>query len=162
VQSNATSIMETVNKAQPPGAKAEFAAAEYKDGRPGPPPGGCQSDPFAFKLDQALTESLAMVQSGINEWEPKPGQGSDAEESQVNALFQIATDGLGFRSNSDRIVVWFGDAAGHDPDLGHTLKEAIEALQLAHIRVIAVPVTTEEAGLDSTGQATLVAKETGG
>jgi len=59
-------------------------------------------------------------------------------------------------------VVWFGDAAGHDPDLGHTLTEAIEALQAAHIKVIAVPVHTFEPGLDSTGQATRVAMETGG
>jgi uncharacterized repeat protein (TIGR01451 family) len=160
VKANASSIMETVNKAQPAGAIAEFAAAEYKDGRPGPE--GCESDPFAFKLDQALTESVATAQGGINQWEPILGQGCDAEESQINALYTLATDGVGFRSNSDRIIVWFGDVPGHDPDLGHTLIEAVEALKAAHIRVIAVPVKTEEAGLDSTGQATFVASETGG
>jgi uncharacterized repeat protein (TIGR01451 family) len=160
VQSNATKIMEVVNGAQPPGATAEFAAAEYKDGRPGEE--GCESDPFAFRLNQVLTENLAAAQSGINQWEPIVGQGCDAEESQVNALYTLATDGVGFRSNSDRIIVWFGDVPGHDPDLGHTLNEAIEALVAAHIRVIAVPVKTAEAGLDSTGQATEVAKATGG
>jgi uncharacterized repeat protein (TIGR01451 family) len=160
VQSNATKIMETVNGAQPPGATAEFAAAEYKDGRPGEE--GCESDPFAFRLNQVLTENLAAAQSGINQWEPIPGQGCDPEESQVNALYTLATDGVGFRSNSDRIIVWFGDVPGHDPDLGHTLNEAIEALVAAHIRVIAVPVKTAEAGLDATGQASAVAKATGG
>jgi uncharacterized repeat protein (TIGR01451 family) len=161
VEANASSIMNTVSKAQPPGAVAEFAAADYKDGRPGEFPEGCETDPYAFRLGQALTENLPLVQTAINNWSPASG-GCDSEESQINALFQIATDGVGFRSNSDRIVVWFGDAAGHDPDLGHTLKEAIEALQGANIRVIAVPVSDGEPGLDSTGQATAVAEATGG
>jgi uncharacterized repeat protein (TIGR01451 family) len=160
VQENATSIMNTVNAAQPPGATAEFAAADYKDGRPGEEPEGCNTDPYAFNLGQSLTTTLPAVQSAINTW--KAEGGCDAEESQVNALYQIATDGVGFRSNSDRIVVWFGDVPGHDPDLGHTLNEAVAALKAANIKVIAVPVKTEEAGLDSTGQASLVAKETGG
>jgi uncharacterized repeat protein (TIGR01451 family) len=163
VRGNATSIMNTVNVAQPPGATAEFAAADYKDGRPGPEPEGCESDPYAFMLDQALTASLPAVQSAINGWHTESGQGCDTPESQVNALYQVATDGVGFRSNSDRILVWFGDSSGHDPDLGHTLVEAIEALQAAHIRVIAIPVNSGLGdGLDSTGQATAVATATGG
>jgi uncharacterized repeat protein (TIGR01451 family) len=162
VQHNAASIMSTVNAAQPSGAVAEFAAADYKDGRPGPEPEGCDTDPFAFRLGQALTTSLPAVESAINGWSPAEG-GCDIDESQVNALFKIATDGVGFRPNSDRIVVWFGDSAGHDPDLGHTLTEAIAALQAEHIRVIAVPVNSGFGdGLDSTGQATRVANETGG
>src|SRR5215469_1462255 len=40
VQANAASIMSTVNSAQPAGATAEFAAADYKDGRPGEFPEG--------------------------------------------------------------------------------------------------------------------------
>ena len=165
VAANATSIMNTVNTAQPPGAVAEFAAADYKDGRPGPEPEGCESDPYPFRLGQALTTNIAAVESAISAWSPASG-GCDVEESQVNALYQVATDGVGFRSNSDRVLVWFGDAAGHDPDLGHTLTEAIEKLKEAHIRVIAVPVKDESSeafgGLDSTGQATKVATETGG
>ncbi len=160
VKANATSIMNTVNEAQPPGATAEFAAADYKDGRPGEEPEGCDTDPYAFHLGQALTTALPAVQSAINVW--KAEGGCDAEESQVNALYTLATDGVGFRSDSTRVVVWFGDVPGHDPDLGHTLNEAIEALVAAHIRVIAVPVKTAEAGLDATGQATAVAKATGG
>jgi uncharacterized repeat protein (TIGR01451 family) len=161
VQANATSIMNSVNAAQPPGATAEFAAANYKDGRPGEEPEGCETDPYAFKLDEGLTESLPAVQSAINTWSASGG--CDEPESQVNALYSLATGGVGFRSDSTRVVVWFGDAPGHNPDLGHTLNEAIEALVAAHIRVIAVPVISEEgAGLDSTGQASAVAKATGG
>ena len=166
VATGAKSIMNTVNAAQPPGATAKFAAADYKDGRPGPEPEGCETDPYAFRLGQPLTTNLAAVETAISAWAPAEG-GCDVEESQVNALYTIATNpAVGFRSNSDRIVVWTGDAAGHDPDLGHTLNEAIAALKAAEIRVIAVPVKDESSetfgGLDSTGQATKVATETGG
>jgi uncharacterized repeat protein (TIGR01451 family) len=161
VQAHATEIMNTVNAAQPSGATAEFAAADYKDGRPESENGGCEPDPYAFRLGQPLTTSLPAVQNAVNEWSPASG-GCDPPESQVNALYQLATGAVGYRSDSTRVVVWFGDVDGVDPDLGHTLVEAVEALKAAHIRVIAVPVKTEEAGLDSTGQATFVANETGG
>jgi len=91
VQSNVSSIMNTVNTGQPPGASAEFAAADYKDGRPGAFPEGCESDPYAFRLGQPLTTSLPAVQTAINAWSPASG-GCDSEESQVNALYQIATE----------------------------------------------------------------------
>jgi uncharacterized repeat protein (TIGR01451 family) len=161
VQPNVESIMNTVNAAQPPGATAEFAAADYKDGRPESENGGCEPDPYAFRLGQGLTTSLPAVQNAINEWSPASG-GCDAPESQVNALYQLATGAVSYRSESTRIIVWFGDVNGVDPDFGHTLVEAVAALKAAHISVIAVPVKTAEAGLDSTGQATFVAEETGG
>lgn len=160
VRENATSIMNSVNAAQPPGATAEFAAANYKDGRPGEEPEGCNTDPYAFQLDQGLTESLPAVQSAINTWSASGG--CDEPESQLNALYNLATGSVGFRSDSTRVVVWFGDAPGHDPDLGHSLTETIEALVAANIRVIAVPVITTSSGLDSTGQASIIAKATGG
>jgi uncharacterized repeat protein (TIGR01451 family) len=161
VKENATEIMNEVNAAQPPGATAQFAAANYKDGRPGEEPEGCDTDPYAFRLDQGLTESLPAVQSGINTWEA--GGGCDEPESQLNALFNLASGSVSFRPDSSRVIVWFGDAPGHDPDLGHSLTETIEALEAAHIRVIAVPVTTpENSGLDSTGQATAIAGATEG
>lgn len=155
VQANADSIMSTVAADQP---TAEFAAAEYKDGDPN----FCGIDPFAFRLDQALTGTTADVQSGIGNWVASGG--CDTPESQVNALYQLATNpGVGFRSGSTRIVVWFGDSSGHDPSLGHTLNDAINALVAANIQVIAVPVNSGFGdGLDSTGQATAVATATGG
>jgi hypothetical protein len=151
--------MSTVATAQP---TAQFSAAEYKDGRPN----GCPSDPFAFRLDQALTATQGDVQTGINSWSASGG--CDTPESQVNALYQVATDPtVGFRSNSTRIVVWFGDSSGHDPDPVSatccTLSQAITALKAANIQVIAVPVNSGAGdGLDSTGQATAVANATGG
>jgi hypothetical protein len=155
VRTNATTIMNKVIGVQ---ATAEFAAAQYKDGDPS----FCPSDPFAFHLDQALTANTANVQAGIGTW--MASGGCDAPESQINALFHLATNAsVGFRSNSTRIIAWFGDSNGHDPSLGHTLTDAINALVAAHIRVIAVPVITSSGnGLDSTGQATAIANATGG
>lgn len=155
VQANASSIMSSVATDQP---TAQFAAAEYKDGDPN----FCSTDPFAFQLDQALTANMADVQTGIGTW--AAGGGCDTPESQINALYRLATDpGVGFRTDSTRIVVWFGDSSGHDPSLGHTLTDAINALVAAKVQVIAVPVNSGSGdGLDSTGQATKVATATGG
>jgi len=153
VQANATAIMNSVIGAQ---ADSEFAAAEYRDFN-------CSIDPFAYRLDQAITANVADVQSGINQWVANPGSGCDDPEAQINALYTIATDpATGFRPGSTRIVVWFGDAPGHDPSGGHTLADAIAALQAANIEVIAIPVNTGDTGLDSTGQATAVVSATGG
>ena len=61
------------------------------------------------------------------------------------------------------MIVWFGDATGHDPSGGHTLADAISALVAAGVEVLAIPVDSGGAdGLDSTGQATAVATATGG
>lgn len=148
VKANATTIMNTVLAAQ---SDSQFAAASYKDF-------GC--DPVPYALDQAITSSVAAVQGAINTW--SAGGGCDMPEAQINALFQLATaPAVGFRPGSTRIIVWFGDASGHDPSNGHTLATAIAALVAANIRVIAVPVTGGD-GLNSTGQATAVATATGG
>ncbi|HEU5213437.1 MAG TPA: vWA domain-containing protein [Gaiellaceae bacterium] len=149
VRTNASSIMSQVLAAQP---TSEFGAAEYKD----------VGDPFVYRLNQAITANTANVQTGINQWVASGG--GDIPEAQVNALFTLATDpATAFRpGSSSRFVVWFGDAPGHDPSNGHTLVQAIAALQAAHVTVIAIPVSGGGTGLDSTGQATQVATATGG
>jgi uncharacterized repeat protein (TIGR01451 family) len=161
VAANATAIMNSVNGGVPAGSIAEFAAANYLDGDPN----FCPSDPWAFKVDQNLTTNLAAVQTAINTWPTNAsgGFGCDTPESQINALWQIASGAIGFRSGSTRVVVWFGDSSGHDPSLGHSLTDAINALVAAHITVIAIPVDSGAGdGLDSTGQATAIATATGG
>jgi uncharacterized repeat protein (TIGR01451 family) len=154
VQANATAIMNAVRLAQ---SDADFAAAQYKDFN-------CGLDAFAFNLDQGVSASIPAVQTAINSWFTVPGSGCDTPEAQVNALFELATNpAVAFRSGSTPIVVWFGDASGHDPSGGHTLTDAINALVSAGITVLAIPVTTSSGdGLDSTGQATAVATATGG
>ncbi|HET9014226.1 MAG TPA: vWA domain-containing protein, partial [Thermomicrobiaceae bacterium] len=154
VQANIASIANTVLTAQP---TAQFAVAEYKDGDPN----SCPSDPFAFKLDQGLTSTVADVSTAVSSWSASGG--CDTPESQLYALDQLATGAVTFRPNSTRIIVWFGDSSGHDPALGVTLSDAISALQAANIRVIAIPVNSGAGdGLDATGQATAITTATGG
>jgi hypothetical protein len=151
VQTNAATVMSTVLAAQP---DAQFGAADYTDFN-------C-TDPFPYRLDQAITANTGDVQTAINAW--AAGNGCDTPEAQLNALYQLATDpATGWRAGSTRIIAWFGDSSGHDPSNGHTLVDVITALQAAGIRVIAVPVTSGFGdGLDSTGQATAITTATGG
>ena len=102
------------------------------------------------------------MQTAIGTW--LAGGGCDTPEDQLNALFELATNpSVGFRTDSTRVVVWFGDASGHDPSNGHSLAQVIAALVAADIEVIAIPVISGEGdGLDSTGQATAIATATGG
>ena len=154
VQADLTDIVGDITLAQP---NAQFAVAQYKDF-------ACAIDAFAFNLDQAMTANTAAVQAAVNSWTAPPGSGCDIPEAQLNALFELATSpAVGFRTNSTRIVAWFGDAEGHDPSGGHTLAATIAALQAAGIRVVAVDVITPEAtSLDATGQATAITTATGG
>jgi hypothetical protein len=153
VKTDLATIVGNVKAVQP---NAQFAVAQYKDFN-------CTiSNPFAFNLDQAMTANTTAVQAAVNSWTAQGG--CDIPEAQINALFQLATNpAVGFRTNSTRIVAWFGDAVGHDPSGGHTLAEAIAALQAADISVVAVDVVTPNPGsLDATGQATAVTTATGG
>jgi uncharacterized repeat protein (TIGR01451 family) len=152
VRTGATSIMNAIRTAQP---DSQFAVANYKDDDPN----FCPSDPYAYKLDQAVTASIADAQAAINMWSASGG--CDEPESQLNALLKLATDsGTGFRSGSSRIVVWFGDAPGHDPDLGATLASTEAALAAKGIRVIAI--STGANRLNLTGQALNIATTSGG
>jgi hypothetical protein len=86
-------------------------------------------------------------------------------EAQLWALHQLATNAnVGWRTGSSRIVVWFGDAPGHDPSNGVTQAQAIADLKAAGIRVIAINLvnTGEQSSLDHTGQATAITTATGG
>jgi uncharacterized repeat protein (TIGR01451 family) len=150
VQANAANVMATVAGAQP---LAQFASASYKDFDNS----GCGPDPYVYRLEQPITAITGDVQTGINSW--SAGGGCDTPESELNALYQVATDpATGFRTGSSRIIAWFGDAPGHDPSGTVTLAQAIAALQAANIRVIAINV----GNLDGFGQATAITTATGG
>lgn len=153
VKANLNDIIADVRASQP---EAQFGVAEYRDQF------NCAADPFSYRLDQAVTANDAAVVAAVNAL--ATGNGCDIPEAQLFALHQVATDpAVGFRTDSTRIVVWFGDAPGHDPSGGITEAAAIAALQAAGIRVVAVDVDTPVAGnLDSTGQATRITNATGG
>jgi len=148
VRNNATMIMNLVRVVQP---DSQFCAAQYRD----------TGDTPEFSLDQAVTASTADVQTAINTW--TPGGGGDTPEGQLHGLTLLAGT-AGFRAGSTRIVVWFGDASGHDPSIGgETLASTIAALNAESVRVIAINVVSGGAdGLDATGQATAIAAATAG
>jgi hypothetical protein len=146
VRTNAMTIMNMVRAAQP---DSQFCAANYKDA----------TDSVPFEVDQQVTDNLAAVQSAINTWVATGG--GDAPEGQLHALTRLSTE-ASFRADSTRIIVWFGDAPGHDPSVGgETLASTILALQAADIAVIAVPVSGGS-GLNATGQAAAITTATGG
>jgi Integrin beta chain VWA domain len=155
VQAHIASVANQILAAQP---QARFAVAQYKDRF------NCPSDPFAYKLDQSLTTNLGAVQTAVNTWSADGG--CDEPESDLFALDQIATSpAIGFRSDSTRIIVWFGDAPSHDethPNSPVTLAQTIADLQAAKSEVIAVPFNHGGLGLDGFGQASQVTAATDG
>jgi hypothetical protein len=138
-------------------------------------------DSWCWKAEE-LTDGTA-----ISAWQA--GEGGDIPEGQLFALHEIATNpGIGWRPDSKRILVWFGDAPGHDPicsdltGLPAAITEASATADLtgADITVVAVSTTTGTAdALDadpnasvfdyptcpasgSPGQATRITAATGG
>src|SRR5262245_38031997 len=117
-----------------------FAVGEYKD----------NGDVYVYRLNQAMTANQASAQAGINMW--AAAGGGDLPEAYLYGLQQASQDATGWRSGSEKILVWFGDAPGHDPSgpTGVTLAQSIAALQAKNIQVQAIDVGT----MDSAGQAT--------
>lgn len=143
-----------------------FAVGEYKD----------SFDVYPYRLNTAMTTSTATAQAGINMWAASGGY--DHPEGQFNALQTAATSGAtGWRAGSERIMVWFGDAPGHDPTVGGaTEASATAALVAAGIQVEAIDVGGSTYGLNGSaisynaseggpvtpGSATRIATATGG
>lgn len=147
VQANATSIMNTVVGSEP---NAQFCAGEYRD----------VGDDFTFRINEDLTSNVVTIQTAINGW--AAAGGGDTPEAQIPALHHLANN-VSWRVNSTPVIVWFGDASGHDPRAGISLNDAITALQSANVTVLAVPVDSGFGdGLDAAGQATAIANATGG
>jgi hypothetical protein len=165
----------------PPGFDVAWGVGNYKDF---PIP---ERNPYAFQHQLAPTTNLTAVTTAVSTW--SAADGSDIPEGQLYALTQIATDpAIGWRPGSKRILVWFGDAPGHDPictaisgaPADITEATATAALQAADITVVAISTDTGTPGaLDgdptaenfdygvctiggSAGQATRIAGATGG
>jgi hypothetical protein len=106
VKTGASSML---NALQGLGFDMAFGVGNYKD-FPVPP------NPYAFTHQQSLTKTVPAALNAINNW--TPGDGQDIPEGQLFALDQIAQPlggTIGWRSGSKKIIVWFGDAPGHDP-----------------------------------------------
>lgn len=109
-------------------------------------------NPYAFQHQLAPTLSVADASAAVATWAASDGR--DIPEGQLFALEQLATDpAIGWRADSKRIVVWFGDAPGHDPvcsaltgSADITEASATAALVAAAITLVAVSTDTGTAG----------------
>jgi hypothetical protein len=104
---------------------------------------------YAFAHQLAPTNDLVQVNAAVSTWAADEGQ--DTPEGQLWALNELSTSpAIGWRSDARRILVWFGDAPGHDPvcaaisGAGADVTEAsaTAALQAADITVVAISTTT--------------------
>jgi hypothetical protein len=173
VKAGASNVLNTLSGLFP---NMAFGAGNYRDFLSG--------DPFCFQPQQSLNVNKVLTQTAINNW--SLGLGGDLPEGQIFALDQIATNPvIGWRPSSKRILVWFGDAPGHDPicaglpGVPTAITEAIATshLQSAGIKVLAISTNTGvSGGLDAApsqgpypcantgiaGQGTRIATNTGG
>ena len=144
VQTSMSNILSTVQTAEP---TAQFAVGEYRD----------IGETFVHRTTQVMTSSSTDVQSAVNNLVASAG--GDFEEANLFALEQVATDPtIGFNPATSSIIVWFGDAPGHDPSSGSTEASATAALVANGMTVIAI----DTGNLDGTSQATNISTATGG
>ena len=142
----------------PGGNDIFYGVGNYKDFNSFPP------DPYAFQHQLNPTDpvtNLPAIQGAINTW--SAAGGGDTDEAQLFAFNQLAEPPggtIGWRTDSKRIIVWFGDQPGHNPSDGATLASDITKLQAENISVIAISVGANQ--LDATGQATAIASATSG
>jgi hypothetical protein len=122
-----------------------YGVGEYRD----------EGDAFVYRLNEDITTDTTAVDAAIGGW--VAGGGGDWEEAQLFALEEVATT-TSWRTGSERILVWFGDAPGHDPSGASTEASATTALVDAGISVEAIDV----GDLDAYGQASAIAAATGG
>jgi Integrin beta chain VWA domain len=122
-----------------------WGVGNYKD-FPVPP------NPFAFEPQLAPTSDKVAVHDAVFAW--TASDGFDTPEGQLFALQQVAADpAIGWRAESKRILVWFGDAPGHDPVCSAisgvadiTEQTVTQALVDAGITVLAISTETFTAG----------------
>lgn len=131
-----------------------------------------------FKNAQALTEDIDKVEAAIRTL--RASGGGDGDEANLVALYKVATDkSIGWRTDSRKILVYFGDFPGHEPTCikGKTITrtDVVKALEAKKITVIAVSFgtpglnrapsrlrTCPGSGAAGTGQATAITTASGG
>lgn len=120
-------------------------------------------DVYVYKNFQSIaTLTPAAFSAGITgSWSASGG--GDWPEAQLYALFEAANQAAtGWRAASTKVVIWFGDAPGHDPaHAGVTLAAAQAALLAKGIKVMALDCSQLNSP-SPTPQATTLATATGG
>lgn len=151
VKAGANSIVNTL--ASIPGKDFAFGVGNYEDFPQ------TAADP-AFTHQLSPSKVIANVVNAINGW--VLGGGGDGSEGQFFAFTKIADKAgpINWRPDSKRILVWFGDAPGHDPICTKISGEANDITEITatdklvaeEIAVIAISTNTSlpfyPAGLD--------------
>jgi hypothetical protein len=144
VQAGASQILSTLGGL---GLDLAFGVGHYRDFPPSSP------SPFTHQLNPA--SFAAPVAAAIGTW--AAAGGGDRPEGQLLALELLAQPpggSVGWRSGARRIVVWFGDAPGHDPictalsGLGAAITEASATAKLVAERITVLAISTASPGLD--------------
>ena len=99
----------------------QFGVGEYQDFE--------NVGDIAFKNLQPITSNVGAVTAAIGTWVAVGG--GDTPEAQLFALDQLASSpAIGWRPGVQHIIVWIGDAPGHDPicaaasGIGYDITEA--------------------------------------
>ncbi len=125
-----------------------FGVGNYKDFPPASP------SPFRHQLNP--TSSAAAVTAAIGAWSASGG--GDIPEGQFLALDHLAQPpggSVGWRAGAKRIIVWFGDAPGHDPictalsGLASAITEASVSARLVAEQIAVLAISTATPGLDA-------------
>jgi hypothetical protein len=93
-----------------PDTDLQFGVGNYKD---------FPYDLYAFQHQVSLTADTVAVQVGISDWYASGGV--DGSEGQFFALDRLADNvnptggSIGWRPDTKKIIVWFGDMPAHDP-----------------------------------------------
>ena len=125
-----------------------FGVGNYKDFPP------ASSLPFTHQLNP--TDIAGNITAAIGTW--SAGGGGDIPEGQFLTLDQLAQPpggSIGWRAGAKRIIVWFGDAPGHDPiciaisGLGSAITEASVTAKLVAEQMVVLAISTATPGLDA-------------
>jgi len=156
VKTNAAAILAGLNAY----GNIATGAGSYRDVPTSP--WGSSGD-YSYRLDAVV--GAGTTQAGINTW--LAGGGNDGPESQLIALKAVAENAsTGWRAGSEKFVLWFGDAPGHEPSNtpgypGPSTAQTISALQAAGITVMAFDVGGSNY-FDTYGQLAAITAATGG
>jgi hypothetical protein len=151
VQASASSLLSSLSGL----GNVAFGVGEYKDNP------ATSGDPYAFRMNSNISTSKAAAQAGISLWGASGG--GDIPEADLYGLTRAADD-ASWRTGSQRIIVWFGDAPSHDPAVGATLSSTEAALNAKNVKVEAINVGDLDGsdGAGHSGEATAITTATHG
>ncbi len=145
VKNGANNVLATLGAL---GVDLAFGVGNYRDFLSG--------DPFCFQHQVSPTNVVATVTAGINAWTASGG--GDLVEGAFFALDNLATapgGSIGWRAGAKRIIVWFGDAAAHDPicpaasGQAAAITEAGVTAKLVAQGIVVLAISTATPGLDA-------------